>query len=252
MSNGRADIRRSDVFISWTGKDHAIKEQIYAYLSANGISCLESDESCSGDYRQWSREAVGACSIFLLILTEHTAASTYVPKEIEALKALPNWQNRVVPVCTDMALYQEQSFGLHASESAVILDGREPSEQHLAQILHKTRDLLTDHLYEHYCEQTKPNYIKLMPLGAAGMAADKQFAYADLYISRSVTELDAAGQEKECKKKLFLQRNSFLFWDSFYLLTGTRIFSMSFTYCLNVLSIVIRSPTVVQAWRTVA
>lgn len=55
----RTDISMKDVFISWTGKDRELKDIIIQHLNSNGISCLESDESCSGDYREWSKEAVG-------------------------------------------------------------------------------------------------------------------------------------------------------------------------------------------------
>ena len=41
----RLDIRQHDVFISWTGKDREIKDQIVNYLETHGIKCLESDHN---------------------------------------------------------------------------------------------------------------------------------------------------------------------------------------------------------------
>ena len=83
----RTDILQRDVFVSWTSADRDLKDKIVKFLSDKGLSCLESDESCSGDYRQWSRESVGACSIVLPILTKHAKGSVYMPTEIEeALK----------------------------------------------------------------------------------------------------------------------------------------------------------------------
>ena len=160
----RTDIAMKDVFISWTGKDRELKDIIVQYLNSNGISCLESDESCSGDYREWSKEAVGACSVFLLILTENTIKSQYVPIEIEELKKLDDWENRVVPVCMNMELYQKHSWGLHESESAVILGNQLPTQEHLSAILHKTIDLLIHRQYTIYCNQSNKEYATLTPL----------------------------------------------------------------------------------------
>lgn len=190
----RTDIAMKDVFISWTGKDRELKDRIVEFLNSNHISCLESDESCSGDYRQWSKQAVGACSVFLLILTENTLKSQYVPIEIEELKKLDDWENRVVPVCMNMDLYQNHSWGLHESESAVILEDQFPTQQRLAAIFHKTIDLLIHRQYAIYCCQNNKEYATLTPLLGANKTATKQYSYDSLYIPRSVTELDDQGQ----------------------------------------------------------
>ena len=65
MAN-RTDITPSDVFVSWTGADREVKNSIVTYLRSKGISCLESDSECCGDFGEWSVEAVSACSVFLL------------------------------------------------------------------------------------------------------------------------------------------------------------------------------------------
>ena len=160
----RTDIAMKDVFISWTGKDRELKDLIVQFLNSNGISCLESDESCSGDFREWSKEAVNACSVFLLILTENTLKSKYVPIEIEEVKKLDDWENRVVPVCMNMELYQKHSWGLHESESAVVLGDQIPANEHLSAILHKTIDLLIHRQYAIYCNQSNKEYATLTPL----------------------------------------------------------------------------------------
>ena len=108
--NNRTDIKQCDVFVSWTSADREIKNKIVEFLTQKGISCLESDESCSGDYRQWSREAVGACSVFLPILTEHVKDSVYMPIEMQEAKLLDDYKNRIVPFCENKEIYSAFSF----------------------------------------------------------------------------------------------------------------------------------------------
>lgn len=74
----RTDIKQSDVFVSWKSADRKLKNIIVKYSTEKGICCLEFDESCSGDYRQWSRESVETCSIFLPIITKHIKGSFYM------------------------------------------------------------------------------------------------------------------------------------------------------------------------------
>ena len=189
----RTDIEMRDVFISWTGKDRALKDTIVKYLEENHISCLESDENCSGDFAQWSKEAVGACSLFLLILTENTLQSQYVPIEVAELKKLHDWKNRVVPVCMNMELYQSYSWGLHESESAVFLEGETLSEAVLADILSKTVKLLIHRQYALYCAQSQKEYATLIPLLGRDKTAAKSYLFDTLYVSRTLTELDEQG-----------------------------------------------------------
>ena len=88
----------SDVFISWTSKDLELKNKIVEYLRENKITVLESDYDCVGDFRQWSREAVSKCTVFLSLYTENTVGSRYVPIEIEEFKKIDDWRNRCLPV----------------------------------------------------------------------------------------------------------------------------------------------------------
>ena len=187
----RLDIRQHDVFISWTGKDRKIKDQIVGYLQEHGIRCLESDHNCSGDFRLWSREAVNACSIFLLIYTENTLTSTYMPVEIEAYKEYEDYENRIVPVCASMDLYQKDPWGISEFGSAVIFEEEIISEDILQAILRKVESLLVNYLERIYIEASKPQYIKLIPLYKIRNASDKEFDFSKLYIQRKLTELDS-------------------------------------------------------------
>ena len=42
MSDTRTDIITKDVFISWTGKDKAIKDAVKAHLEDKGLTCTDS------------------------------------------------------------------------------------------------------------------------------------------------------------------------------------------------------------------
>lgn len=186
----RLDIRQQDVFISWTGKDRELKNQIVEYLRAHGISCLESDHDCSGDFRLWSSEAVGACGIFLLLYTENTLSSTYVPAEIEAYKNYDDYENRIVPVCAGRKLYGQEPWGISEYASAVFFEDSILTEECLQAILRKVESLLVNLLERVYAEATKPQYIKLIPLYQARNAADKEFDFSKLYIPRTLAEMD--------------------------------------------------------------
>lgn len=190
----RTDINLHDVFISWTGKNRSLKDQIKDFLEANGIRCLESDYACSGDFRVWSSEAVHACSVFLLILTPDTLDSAYVPVEIASFRQLEAFQDRIVPVCSSMALYQEEPWGIHAYASAVILDDTAANEDCLNSILRKVKALLVNQMDRVYREVTKPDYIKLIPFLRTRNIPHRQYHFSDLYIYRSITERDSERQ----------------------------------------------------------
>lgn len=180
----RTDIRASDVFISWTGKDREIKNRIADYLANNGISCLESDHDCCGDFAEWSREAVSVCNVCILVLTENTFESTYVPIEIEEFKKLDNWQNRIIPVCPDISVYQKENWGLHESVSAVFTDG-----DYLPSLLAKTASLIINRQHAIYQSNCRKEYVNLVPLITSVKASTRQYSFDDLYVTRSVTEI---------------------------------------------------------------
>ena len=146
----RTDIEKKDVFLSWTGADRELKNKIKDYLESHGITCLESDESCSGDFRQWSREAVSSCNLFLLILTENTYRSAYVPVEIEEYKRLSDFENRIVPVASNFDVYSKEPWGISEYASAVFTE----DEAWLDTMLHKVESLVTNLLDRVYTAVT--------------------------------------------------------------------------------------------------
>jgi len=189
----RTDIERKDVFISWTGKDRDIKDRIVGFLEKNGISCLESDYDCSGDFEQWSREAAAKCSVFLLVYTAHTADSKYVPIEVGVFKKQDDWKNRLIPVAVDRATYDADPFAVNAVQNAVLCENGELSDSDLALVLGKVQNLVIGRLHHTYFENTRPKHIRLVSLYAK-MTADKQHDYTKLYIKRALTEVNENGE----------------------------------------------------------
>lgn len=197
------DTLSCDVFISWTGNDGLLKDQIVNYLTAHEINCVESTSECSGDFDKWSRNAVHRCSVFLLLFTgntlnkANTAASDptvtdYVGLEIAEYKALyGDDSNRFLPLCTDQNLYKKDPWGLPAYASACWL-GNETrvSEDVLEEILHKVKNLIIRHLHRVYRQAIHPNYIQLIPLYRTETSQNAEFDFASLYIPRTLTRVD--------------------------------------------------------------
>lgn len=197
------DILSCDVFISWTGKDEPLKDQIVQYLDAHYIQCVESTSECSGNFDQWSRNAVHKCSVFLLLFTSNTlnkantaasdpTATDYVGLEIAEYKALyGDDSNRFLPLCTNQSIYDQDPWGLPAYASACWL-GNETrvSEKVLEEILHKVQNLIIRHLHRVYRQAIHPDYIKLVPLYKPNDSENKKFDFARLYIPRTLTRVD--------------------------------------------------------------
>lgn len=186
----RTDITMQDVFFSWTGKDKTIKDRIKNHLRENGITCIDSEESCSGDYRIWSFESVGVGSVFLLILTPDTMNSKYVPIEVEVLKGFDDWRNRVIPVCVDQALYNT-AWGLSESESAVFFPDKILTQEILDTILNKVVSLLIQRQFSLYREEKNKRQMNIFSMLCR---VKKQCPYEEMYINRSITETDKNGE----------------------------------------------------------
>lgn len=197
------DTLSCDVFISWTGKDGLLKDQIVNYLTAHEINCVESTSECSGDFDKWSRNAVHRCSVFLLLFTSNTlnkantAASDptvtdYVGLEIAEYKALyGDDSNRFLPLCTNQSIYDQDPWGLPSYASACWL-GNETrvSKEALEEILHKVQNLIIRHLHQVYRQAIHPNYIQLVPLYRPEKSQNAAFDFASLYIPRTLTRVD--------------------------------------------------------------
>lgn len=62
-----------DVFLSWTGADRPVKNQIKAELEKNGFTVFDSDERCKSRFREECIEGVNRSRVYLLILSNAIA-----------------------------------------------------------------------------------------------------------------------------------------------------------------------------------
>jgi len=211
----RTDIKQCDVFLSWTGKDKEIKEKVQVFLESKGLSCLESDESCSGDYRLWSREAVSACSIFVPIITENSINSTYMPLEVDEAKKYDDYLNRIVPICVNNDFYAQHSFELNKFCSAVFINDL-LSHDVLECLYNKIKSLLINRYFIKYNEHLKPAYMNVNPLLPEIKKTSKYAVeLKNLYIERTLSILDingdVVGQVDSMDRLLSQEQISFIF-----------------------------------------
>ncbi len=74
-----------DVFISYSSKEYDVANIVRTTLTNNGITSWMAPESIPGgsNYMEVIPSAIADCKIFLLILSESSQKSKWVPKEIE-------------------------------------------------------------------------------------------------------------------------------------------------------------------------
>ena len=188
LTEKRTDIPRRDVFISWTSADRQQKNRLVKYLQDHEIEVLESDHDCTGDFRDWSSQAVSRCTVFLLLQTEHTLESKYVPIEVAEFQTREDWENRILPVVSAPALYARQFPKLREAASSIRWDGRDWSDEQLEEILRKIQLLINNRMRAIYREATKPSYLKLRSFLNMVHVRDREFDYDSLYIPRVVTD----------------------------------------------------------------
>ncbi len=60
-----------DVFLSFTGADRELKNEIRVKLEASGLACYDSDSYCKGRFRDDYSEALDKSRVYLMILTDN-------------------------------------------------------------------------------------------------------------------------------------------------------------------------------------
>ena len=201
----RIDIKMRNVFISWTGRDCALKDRIVQRLVAGKITCTvsdgkSSDGRCSGNFVQWSADAAKSANVFLLVLTENTLKSAYVPLEIKEFLNIEDAENRMIVVCPSLALWQSAVFEyggekIKLSERNISITEMPDcnlTDEILDDIYAKTADLINNRAYKVYQQELKPKYIDILSLYSDD-APDRKIRFDDLYINRHVTEKDNLG-----------------------------------------------------------
>ena len=167
MSDTRTEIITKDVFISWTGKDKAIKDAVKAHLEDKGLTCTDSQIDCAGNYFEWSKQAATASHIAVLILTENSIkSSTYQKTELQEIVKVfgENFSNRLVTFCPNQAVYNLETFGengeslLADNYNSAVFFGEEVTREVLEDLATKVTNLLLGRTFEIYkaaCEASE-------------------------------------------------------------------------------------------------
>ena len=73
------------VFISYSSKDYGVANHIREILGENKINCWMAPESipCGSDYAHEIPTAIESCEYFLLVLSDDSQKSIWVPKELD-------------------------------------------------------------------------------------------------------------------------------------------------------------------------
>ena len=211
MSDTRTDIITKDVFISWTGKDKAIKDAVKAHLEDKGLTCTDSQIDCAGNYFEWSKQAATVSHIAVLILTENSIkSSTYQKTELqEIVKAFgENFSNRLVTFCPNQAVYNLETFGengkslLADNYNSAVFFGEEVTREALEDLATKVTNLLLGRTFEIYkaaCEASEKK------MGLLSFFVDRQQGntsvdYDKIYVERNVK--GGGGNELSAKELL--------------------------------------------------
>jgi uncharacterized protein YjbI with pentapeptide repeats len=103
-------IQYHSVFISYSSKDEILAHRLHADLQASGVRCwfAPEDLKIGNKFRQHIDEAIYLQDKLLLLLSEHSIASTWVENEVEAALEKEDKQKREVlfPVRLDDTVMQ--------------------------------------------------------------------------------------------------------------------------------------------------
>ena len=211
MSDTRTDIITKDVFISWTGKDKAIKDAVKAHLEDKGLTCTDSQIDCAGNYFEWSKQAATVSHIAVLILTENSIkSSTYQKTELQEIVKVfgENFSNRLVTFCPNQAVYNLETFGengeslLADNYNSAVFFGEEVTREALEDLTTKVTNLLLGRTFEIYkaaCEASEKK------MGLLSFFVDRQQGntsvdYDKIYVERNVK--GGGGNELSAKELL--------------------------------------------------
>lgn len=90
------------VFISYSSKDYRVANQIRTILQDKHIKCWMAPESIPGgsDYANEIPQAIQNCSYFMVVLSENSQKSTWVPKELDLAI---DFKKTILPVKIDFS-----------------------------------------------------------------------------------------------------------------------------------------------------
>lgn len=121
--------RKENVFISYNTKDSDIANQIRDMLEKHDISCWIAPESIPAgkNYASVIPDAIENCDVFLLILSQNSQKSVWVPKELD--KAI-NCQRHIIPFQTDN-IPITNTFGFYLADCQIIHAYKNPEEAYI-------------------------------------------------------------------------------------------------------------------------
>ena len=197
----RDDIPNRNVFISWTGNDAKLKDQILMRLEPEVTCLVSSGGNCSGDFMRWSMDASKSAGIFLLVLTENLQNN----KESVVFDEIKEWRkaagdefrDRTVIVCPGRKLVQEleDRSGDHVftdeDRISCVEFGEAPiNDAKLDEVYNKVLNLIIARMRSVYLAKAKQqlsmDVTRLLGISEVGRNDDEFIAHSGLYISRSV------------------------------------------------------------------
>lgn len=91
-----------DVFISYEHQSKSVADNICAVLESKGVRCWYAPRDVYGDYATSIVDAIEACKVFILILSENASNSPHVLNEVEmAYKRIIEGEITIVPFKLD-------------------------------------------------------------------------------------------------------------------------------------------------------
>jgi TIR domain/Pentapeptide repeats (8 copies) len=97
-------------FISYSSRDNALAQRLYADLQNKGVRCwfAPEDLKIGDEFRSRIDESIQVYDRLLLVLSEHSVKSRWVQKEVETAFEKENKENRIVlfPIRLDEAIMQ--------------------------------------------------------------------------------------------------------------------------------------------------
>jgi len=209
--------RPRDVFISWTRADARIKDDIQRRLSESGVTVLESDMHCYGNFVDWSRAAATSATVFIAIITENSLSSEGMDWELkEIYKKLENpttrewWSSHIIPVCITERFYKESDICAVFRKyeiSAVLMD---KSKDLLEEVCAQALESIVSGFYTEYRRNVREEYIKISALYSDFEDdSDINFDFTKLYVPRKIT-CDNGVSENSPRAMMQLGQVSFL------------------------------------------
>lgn len=97
---GICAVEEHDVFISYSSIDIEFADRIRELLQSKGVSCWMAPDSITygDDYTSSIPYGIGNCRVFILLLSEHSMQSEWVPKELDSAISI---KKKIIPFKID-------------------------------------------------------------------------------------------------------------------------------------------------------